>query len=192
MPEWQAKALKAGLMDEKNPQRRVQGLHDVRWDGLSDLLLRARGRSILDVGANRGHTLYDFALNGATCVHGCDVYGPGMAAAQHWFAEIKDCEAKFVAVDLTKPDALGQAFGNRGYDIVLMIGVLHKLKREMSEEAVSTLMQDLGQRAINYFGWSGYPEEIPQLDIAMAVAGLKRVHLSEMAGEGRPAAIWRR
>jgi len=181
-------------MDDKNPIRRVvKGLHDVRWDGLSDLLLRARNRSVLDVGCNRAHTLYDFALNGAKLVHGCDIYGPGMAAAQHWFAEVRDCQSKFEAVDLSKgAGALDQAFGNMRYDIVLMLGVLHKLKREMTPEAVSGLMQNLGRRAIEYFGWSGYPEEIPQLDFDMGAVGLKRIHTSEIGGIGHPAAIWRR
>lgn len=180
-------------MDDKNPKKRVQSLHDVRFEGLSDLMLRARGRSVLDVGCNRAHTLYDFAQNGAKLVHGCDIYGPGMAAAQQWFAEVGECESKFAAVDLSRgPDALQQAFGNQRYDIVLMLGVLHKLKREMTPEAVSALMQNLGRRAIEYFGWSGYHEEIPALDFDMGAAGLRRIHTSEMAGVGHPAAIWRR
>jgi SAM-dependent methyltransferase len=191
---WQDEALKAGLMDDKNPIARVvAGLHDVRWDGLSDLLLRARGRSVLDVGCNRAHTLYDFALNGAKLVHGCDVFGPGMAAAQQWFAEVRDCESKFAAVDLSKgPDVLQQAFANMRYDIVLMIGVLHKLKREMTPEQVSALMQNLGRRTIEYFGWSGYPDELPQLDFDLGACGLKRIHTSEIGGIGHPAAIWKR
>ena len=190
---WQDEALKAGLMDDKFPKRRVQGLHDVRWDGLSDLLLRARGRSVLDVGCNRGHTLYDFALNGATLVHGCDIFGPGMAAAQQWFTEVRDCESKFEPVDLSKgADPLQAAFGDKRYDIVLMIGVLHKLKREMPTAETSRLMQNLGNRAIEYFGWFGYPDEIPQLDADMGATGLTRIHTSEMAGAGYPAAIWRR
>ena len=193
LSRWQDEALKAGLMDDKNPKRRVQSLHDVRFEGLSDLLLRARNRSVLDVGCNRAHTLYDFALNGAKLVHGCDIFGPGMAAAEQWFSEVKECESKFVALDLIKgADALQQAFGNQRYDIVLMLGVLHKLKREMKPEAVSGLMRNLGQRAIEYFGWSGYTEEIPQLDFDMGACGLKRIHTSEMAGVGHPAAIWRR
>lgn len=180
-------------MDEKDPKRRVHGLHDVRWDGLSDLLMRARGRSVLDVGCNRGHTLYDFALNGAKLVHGCDIYGPGMAAAQQWFTEVRDCEAKFVAVDLMAgAAALQQAFANQRYDIVLMIGVLHKLKREMQPEALSGLMRNLGGRTIEFFGWSGYPDEVPQVDFDMSAAGLRRIHTSEMAGIGHPAAIWKR
>lgn len=190
---WQDEALKAGLMDDKNPKPRVQSLHNVRFEGLSDLLFRARDRSVLDVGCNRAHTLYDFALNGAKLVHGCDIFGPGMAAARQWFAEVRECESRFEAVDLSKgAEAIRQAFGVRRYDIVLMIGVLHKLKREMSGEAVSALMQELGHRAIEFFGWSGYPDEIPQLDFDMGACGLKRIHTSEMAGIGHPAAIWRR
>lgn len=190
---WQDEALRAGLMDDKNPKKRVQSLHDVRFEGLSDLMLRARGRSVLDVGCNRAHTLYDFAQNGAKLVHGCDIFGPGMAAAQQWFAEVSECESKFEAVDLSKgAAALDAAFPNTRYDIVLMIGVLHKLMREMPAEAISGLMQNLGRRAIEFFGWSGYPDEIPQLDFDMGACGLKRIHTSEMAGVGHPAAIWRR
>jgi len=191
--DWQERALKAGLMDDKNPKKRVQSLHDVRFEGLSDLMLRARGRSVLDVGCNRAHTLYDFAQNGAKLVHGCDIYGPGMAAAEQWFSEVVECESKFVALDLIAgASALDAAFPRTRYDIVLMLGVLHKLRREMTPEAVSGLMRNLGQRAIEYFGWSGYTEEIPQLDFDMGACGLKRIHTSEMAGIGHPAAIWRR
>lgn len=190
---WQDDAIKAGLMDDKFPKMRVNHVHDARIDGLSDLLSRARGRSVLDVGCNRAHTLYDFTLRGAKLVHGCDIFGPGMAAARQWFAEVQDCESKFEAVDLSKGAvAIDQAFGTMRYDIVLMIGVLHKIKREMSSTTVSGLMQSLGLRTIEYFGWSGYPDEIVQLDADMGLVGLRRVHLSEMAGLNHPAAIWRR
>lgn len=192
MARWQDAALKAGLMDDKLPKRRVQGLHDLRFDGLSDLLLRARGRSVLDVGCNRGHTLYDFALNGAVEVHGCDIFGPGMAAARQWFAEVRECDAQFEAVDLSKGPAALAVFGDRRYDIVMMLGVLHKLKREMTSELLSSLVKELGNRASMYFAWSGYPEEIAQLDADLGSCGLKRIHTSEMAGPGHPAAIWQR
>ena len=179
-------------MDDKDPKRRVHGLHDVRFDGLSDLLLRARGRSVLDVGCNRAHTLYDFALNGAKLVHGCDIFGPGMAAARQWFAEVRGVDSRFEAVDLTKgPDALN-VFGAHRYDIVLMIGVYHKLKRSMPAPLLSELMQNLAERTIEYFGWNGYPDELPQLDFDMGARGLKRIHTSEIAALGHPAAIWRR
>jgi len=116
-----------------------------------------------------------------------------MAAAEQWFSEVVECESKFVALDLIAgASALDAAFPRTRYDIVLMLGVLHKLRREMTPEAVSGLMRNLGQRAIEYFGWSGYTEEIPQLDFDMGACGLKRIHTSEMAGIGHPAAIWRR
>lgn len=193
VPRWQDEALKAGLMDDPIPVRRVvAGLHDIRFDGLSDLLLRARGRSVLDVGCNRGHTLYDFALNGAKLVHGCDIFGPGMAAARQWFAEVRDCDSQFEAIDLSKGPASLSVFGDNRYDIVLLLGVYHKIKREMSEELLSQLMISLGHRAIEFFGWSGYVEELIQLDLDMEAAGLKRIHTSEIGGVGHPAAIWRR
>lgn len=192
MTNWQAEALKAGLMDDPIPVRRVQHLHDVRFDGLSDLMMRARGKSVLDVGCNRGHTLYDFALNGATLVHGCDIFGPGMAAARQWFAEVRECESQFEAVDLSKGPAALAAFGDRRYDIVLMLGVYHKLKREMSPDLLSSLMRVLGLRINIYFAWSGYPEEMPIIDLDMRECGLQRIATSEIAGPGRPAAIWAR
>jgi SAM-dependent methyltransferase len=190
---WQDDALRAGLMDDTVPVRRVvAGLHDVRFDGLNDLLLRAAGRSVLDVGCNRGHTLYDFALNGAKLVHGCDIFGPGMAAARQWFAEVRECESRFEAVDLTKGPASLSVFGDQRYDIVLMIGVYHKLKREMTAELLSQLMIALGHRTIGFFGFNGFVEELLQIDLDMEAAGLKRIHTSEIAKIGCPAAIWRR
>lgn len=193
MTRWQDEALTAGLMDESNPQRRVVHKYDIRFDGLSDLMLRARGRSVLDVGCNRAHTLYDFALNGAALVHGCDIYGPGMAAARQWFSEVADCEHEFAALDLSKgARELNTAFGNRRYDIVLMLGVYHKLRREMTPDLLSGLMRNLGLRTTSYFGWSGYPEELAIIDLDMHQCGLQRIATSEIAGPGRPAAIWQR
>jgi len=190
---WQDEAKRAGLMDDVHPKRRVHGPHDVRFLGLCDLLLFARGRRILDVGCNRGHTLYDFGLNGAKMVHGCDIFGPGMAAARQWFTEVRDFESRFEVVDLRSgPGAIADVFGDQVYDIVLMLGVLHKLRREMPLPLVSDLMKDLGNRAREYFAWSGYTEELAHLDSDMAVAGLTRVHTSEIAGAGHPAAIWAR
>lgn len=193
MARWQDQAQKAGLMDELNPVRRVTaGLHDVRFDGLADLMLRAHGRSVLDIGCNRGHTLYDFALNGAKVVHGCDIYGPGMAAARQWFAEVRQCESQFEVVDLTKGAKSLRVFSDRRYSIVLMLGVYHKIKREMPDDTLYELMCEIGRRAVEFFGWSGYLEEVQPIDEAMKASHLKKVAYSEIAGEGHPAVIWRR
>jgi SAM-dependent methyltransferase len=190
---WQEQALKAGLMDDPFPKRRVHGPHDLRFDGLSDLLMRVRGKSVLDVGCNRGHTLYDMGLNGAAVVHGCDIFGPGMAAARQWFIEVRDFESRFETVDLSKGPAALEVFGDRRYHLVMMLGVYHKLKRVMPAELLSALMQDLGNRTIEYFAWNGYAEEMPTISGDLARCGLTRVHLSELpGGPDRPAAIWQR
>jgi SAM-dependent methyltransferase len=190
---WQDAAAGGGLMDEIHPQRRVIGVHDVRFDGLSDLLLRAHGCSVMDIGCNRGHIGYEFAVNGARLVHGCDIYGPGIAAARHWFAELPHVTSQFEVVNLEEgPAALTNAFGPDGYDIMLFIGVVHKLKRVMQPQPLAELIRHLGERALTYFAWNGYAEDLVLMDQELAAVGLRRVHTSELALPGRPAAIWRR
>ena len=181
------------IMNEMHPTRRVIGLHALRWDGLTDLILRARGASVFDVGCNRGHIAFDFEAHGARLCHGCDTYEAGIAAARHYFVEIPDVEAKFEVVDLTGgPAAVTAAFGDIKYDIVLFIGVQHKLTRIMTPEALSELIAHLGESALTYMGWNGYAEHVAQMDEALARVGLRRVHTSELAIPGRLAAIWRR
>ena len=190
---WQDQAAGGGLMDEVHPQRRVVGIHDIRFDGLSDLLLRARGCSVLDIGCNRGHIGYEFAVNGARLVHGCDIYAPGIATARQWFAELPHVVSQFEVVNLEAgPAALTKAFGVGGYDIVLFIGVLHKLKRVMKPEALSALIRHLGSLALRYFAWNGYTADLGSMDLELLPLGLARIHTSELALPGRPAAIWRR
>jgi 2-polyprenyl-3-methyl-5-hydroxy-6-metoxy-1,4-benzoquinol methylase len=189
---WQEKAASRSLMDETHPVRRVMGIHEIRFDGLSDLLLRAHGCSVFDVGCNRGHVGWDFAMNGASVVHGCDIDGPSIQCARMWFSEHPHVVSKFEVVDLTKgPTAVAAAFGDQDYDIVLLIGVQHKLKRIMAAADLSSLISHLGDRALTYFGWNGYAEDLAQMDEALR-GKLVRVHTSELALPGRPAAIWKR
>jgi SAM-dependent methyltransferase len=193
MARWQDKAMAEGLMDETHPTRRVVGIHDIRFDGLSDLLLRARGCSVFDVGCNRGHVAWDFACNGASVVHGCDIHGPSVQCARMWFSEHPHVESKFEVVNLE--DGMGgiyAKFADQKYDIVLLIGVQHKLKRTMKPGDVVDLVEYLGKLSLTYFGWNGYREDLQQMDFALSRAGLSRVHTSELAIPGRPAAIWKR
>jgi SAM-dependent methyltransferase len=193
MPDEGWKWADNAIMNEMHPTRRVIGLHSLRWDGLADLVLRACGCSVFDVGCNRGHIAIDFAFNQARRLHGCDIYEAGIAACRHYFAELPEIDSKFEVVDLTGgPAAVTAAFGDMRYDIVLFIGVQHKLTRIMTPEALDALITHLGQRAITYMGWNGYAEHIAQMDAALVHAGLKRVHTSELAIPGRLAAIWRR
>lgn len=184
----------SGMMDITHPVRRSGvASHDIRWIGLNDLFLFARGASVLDVGCNRGHVGYEFARSEARLVHGCDIDAPSMQAARFWFAELPYVESKFEVVDLTKgAAALDKAFGPEGYDIVLFIGVQHKLKRVMKPQQLDDLISDLGTRALTYLGWNGYTEDLEQMDRALKKAGLLRIHTSEIPGPGRPAAIWAR
>lgn len=177
------------MMDERHPIRRVTGIHDIRFEGLSDLLLRARGCSVIDIGMNRGHVAYDFFLNGARLVHGCDIDGASVQAARHWFSELQHVQSQFEVVDLEKGPSSLDPFGPEGYDIVLFIGVYHKLKRVMTPEALANLVAHLGSRAITYLGWNGYAEDLAAMDSALS---LKRLHTSELAIPGRIAAIWKR
>ena len=188
---WQDEAQGGSMMDELHPKRRVVGLYDIRFDGLSDLLLRATGCSVIDIGCNRGHVAYDFALNGARLVHGCDIDAASIRAARIWFSELPHIRSQFEVVDLTKGNSSLNIFGPGGYDIVLLIGVVHKLKRVMSREDLSDLVYGLGGRTLTYFGWNGYTEDLAFMDEALGPK-LTRVHTSELMLPGRPAAIWKR
>lgn len=179
-------------MADDHPQRRVHGFNDCRYDGLSDLLLRACGASVFDVGCNRGHVGYEFYRNGARLVHGCDIDGQSIAVARGWFSELAEVESKFEVVDLEVKEAIQIVFGTTQYDIVGFVGVYHKLVRKMNPYDLSELMRDLGRRSLRYFAWNGYPEHLAPIDADLKRCGLARVHTSELAHPGRFAAIWRR
>lgn len=180
-------------------QRRVAGFNDARWDGMTDLLSRAKGKTVFDIGCNRGNVSYAFYQANAASLNGCDIYELGITVAREWFADIRDAESRFEVVDLTRgPKALG-VFNSTGYDIVLCLATYHKLKREMSPEALSELMVFFGRWTKKYFAWRGTSDqvadneaEIASLDRDLGIAGLKRVHTSYLSSELGVAAIWSR
>lgn len=180
-------------------QRRVAGFNDVRLDGMLDLLSRAKGKTVFDIGCNRGNVSYAFYENNAAALHGCDIYELGITVAREWFADIRDAESRFEVVDLTKgPGALG-VFGSDGYDIVLCLATYHKLKRIMPADKLSELMVFFGRWTRKYFAWRGTSdkpaeneEEIRNLDRDLKVAGLVRVHTSYLSTDLGVAAIWAR
>ncbi len=180
-------------------QRRVAGDSDYRLDGLTDLLLRARGKSVFDIGCNRGMVGIDFAMNGAKSVDGCDNYEIGIQTAREAFADRRQCESRFEVVDLTKgPHALS-AFAGKMYDITLCLATYHKLKRIMEPNELSALMKHFGSWTKGYFGWRGTSdkpaendEEIVNLDRDLKSVGLVRIHTSYISTELGVAAIWAR
>jgi SAM-dependent methyltransferase len=183
--------------DVKSPlMRRVQGHHDLRLDGIGDLLHRARGASVFDIGCNRGLAGFEFAYNGATRVMGCDIYEDGIVCARHLFCDLRAVKNRFEVVDLTGGEkALRKAFGrdaDLSHDITLMLATYHKLKRiDGAAKWLPDLMAHFGEKTTKYFGWRGYEEELPELDRTLGRVGLRRIHTS-MISDIQPAAIWAR
>jgi SAM-dependent methyltransferase len=181
--------------DSRRLMRRVQGYHDLRLDGIGDLLHRARGASVFDIGCNRGLAGFEFAYNGADRVYGCDNYEDGIACARHLFCDLRAVRHRFEVVDLAGGEpAMKAAFGQDAdmrHDIVLMLATYHKLRRVMAPSELSRLMRYFGKHTGKYFAWRGYEEEIKQLDTDLGEAGLRRMHTS-MISDIQPAAIWMR
>lgn len=180
-------------------QRRVAGLNNVRLDGITDLVLRAKGRSVFDIGCNRGMVGYQFAEQYAAVVHGCDIYEKGIDVAREVFGDLRSVESRFEVVDLTKGPRALDIFESDGYDIVLCLAVYHKLKRVMSAGHLTELMEFFGNWTKKYFAWRGTsdkPEEneqeIKNLDKQLKPAGLKRIHTSYISNDLGVAAIWGR
>jgi SAM-dependent methyltransferase len=180
-------------------QRRVAGYYNFRLDGMSDLLGRARGAAVFDIGCNRGMVGYDFALNGAAKVHGCDVFPQGIETAREAFADLRECDSRFEVVDLSEGPRALKVFGPQTYDITLCLATYHKLKRIMPKAELSELMQFFGRWTKGYFGWratSDKPDEndaeIAALDRDLGEAGLSRIHTSYISAELGVAAIWAR
>jgi len=187
------------IKDEHGMQRRVAGYHDIRMDGMTDLVIRARDASVFDIGCNRGLVAFEMANNGARLVHGCDNYLEGIATARHLFADMRHVKSRFEAVDLTEGPSALSVFDEKQYDIVLMLATYHKIKRIMPADRLSDLMKHFGRMTRQYFGWratSDKPDEndleIVALDRDMGAAGLVRIHTSYISRQLGVAAIWGR
>jgi SAM-dependent methyltransferase len=194
------------IASEKGLMRRVAGYHDIRLDGISDLVPRARGASVLDIGCNRGMVGFEFANNGAALVHGVDNYQEGidhardMFAAAMQFADIRYPPSRFEVVDLTIGAAALDILGKDAkYDIVLMLATYHKLARVMSADRLAGLMERLGRMTGGWFAWRATSEdhkanaaEMAELDRVLGRCELKRIHTSYISYQLGVAAIWRR
>jgi SAM-dependent methyltransferase len=173
--------------------RGVSGVHDDRLSGLRDLLCYAKGLTLLDIGMNHGLICFEFARNGAALVHGCDIYKPGVYAAREIFTEIA-IPSRFEVVDLVAgPVALETAFGEDYlslYDIVLFLGVYHKLKEQTSDRAIRDLIGHLIDRTARFFVVR--TTMIEELRTILLDAGLRKVHFSALSSVVGPSEIWQR
>ncbi len=186
-------------IEENKLMRRVAGYHDIRMDGMTDLVMRANGRTVLDIGCNRGLVGFEFANNGARLVHGCDNYESGIATARELFIDLRNCKSQFECVDLTNGSSSLDPFGNGQYDIVLLLATYHKLKRAMTRPQLTSLVRHLGMRTSKWLGWRGTSEkaneneeEMRQLDIDLGDVSLKRIHTSYLSETLGVCAIWKR
>lgn len=181
--------------DTKRLMRRVQGYHDIRLDGVDDILTRAIGATVFDIGCNRGHVCDEFYRNGAVRIMGCDIYEDGINTARHWFADLRAVQSRFEVVDLVGGEAaLRKAFGadaDLTHDIVVMLATYHKLIRIIETPDLSKLIRFFGSKTGKYFVWRGEPQELKSLDHDLGRAGLKRIQTSMMS-DLQPAAIWKR
>jgi SAM-dependent methyltransferase len=180
-------------------QVRTRGCGFDRLDGLADLYPRMRGSKVFDVGCNRGAVSYDCARAGARLVHGCDIEAEGLEAARGLFADLRDVESCFEAVDLRGgPQALN-LFRGMQYDVTLMLATYHKLKRVMGKSELTMLIHYLGGWTTGWFAWRGTSDkadendaEIEALDRDLGAVGLRRIHTSYISAELGAAAIWAR
>jgi hypothetical protein len=150
---------------------------------------------VFDIGCNRGMVGYEFAVNGAARVMGCDLFEAGIETARQVFADFQGCAHRFEIADLTGGEAaLRKAFGKDAdltHDITLMLSTYHKLKRVMQPGDLSALMRHFGRKTGKFFAWRGYEDEMPAIDADLGFVGLRRVHTS-LISDIQPAAIWAR
>lgn len=181
--------------DGNRLMRRVQGFHDLRLDGIGDLVSRADGATVFDIGCNRGLAGFEFACNGAQRVMGCDIYEDGIVACRHLFCDLRAVKHRFEVVDLTGGEAaIRKAFGSDAdlsHDLVLMLATYHKLRRLMPRAALSDLIKYFGKRTNRYFAWRGYHQEMAELDADLGKVGMIRIQTSVIS-DIQPAAIWGR
>ncbi|TGT76728.1 MULTISPECIES: class I SAM-dependent methyltransferase [unclassified Mesorhizobium] len=180
-------------------QRRVAGYHDIRMDGMVDLVMRSKDKSVFDIGCNRGLVGFEFANNGASLVHGCDIWEPGVQTARELFADIRATESRFEVVDLAAGPSALKVFGLGKYDITLCLATYHKLKRIMPASELTTLMQHFGRWTREYFAWRGTSDkpqendrEIEALDRDLKPVGMVRIHTSYISSELGVCAVWGR
>lgn len=186
-------------MAEEKLQRRVAGYHDLRMDGMLDLVVRARGASVMDIGCNRGLVGFEMANNGARLVHGCDNYKLGVEFARELFIDLRNVESQFEVVDLTTGTDAFVPFRGQRYDITLCLATMHKLRRVMPQQALANLLRHLGSRTGAFFGWRATSEKFDEneqemsiLDRELGPTGLRRIHTSYISRNLGVAAIWAR
>jgi cyclopropane fatty-acyl-phospholipid synthase-like methyltransferase len=157
-----------------------------RLDGLTDLLAYAPMARVLDIGCHRGLVGYEFVKLGAVLVHGCDLDPEAIKCARYLFYDV-DAQSEFHVKNLADPDALDWCLPN--YDIVLLLGMYHKLKRVMPTDRLEQLIEALAVKS-TLFAWNGAAEE--HAEIAGILTGMTLAHWSRLTRHPTAVtAVWR-
>jgi 2-polyprenyl-3-methyl-5-hydroxy-6-metoxy-1,4-benzoquinol methylase len=119
-----------------------------RIAGLEALLQVTRGATVLDCGCHMGYVAHEFAKAGARSIHAFDRYEPGVVATRALLDEFP-IEKKVEVLDLVNP-APGSMEPLPRYDIVLYLGMHHKMLQQDRQRAVKILSEMVG-RAEKYF-----------------------------------------
>lgn len=148
---------------------------------------------MLDIAMNHGLVGFEFARNGATLVHGCDFDEAAVNTARTIFTEIA-IPSRFEVVDLVGGSAaLETAFGPYylpRYDIVLFLGIYHKLQEQAPAAVISELVRHLVSRVARFFVVR--TSQIDELGLILADTGLRRVHFSALSLVVGPLEVWER
>jgi SAM-dependent methyltransferase len=174
---------------------RSSGYYNDRLDGVSDILRRSRDCSVLDIGCNRGLVSFQLVLNGASLVHGCDIFEQGVEFARELFKELPAVH-RFERIDLTGgPTALEQGFGKdyqSRYDIVLFMAVYQKLLPLMDRNAREKLVKHIADRTGRFLLIRNKREQLDELEEILKDSGLRRVQYSELPIASAPKVIYER
>ena len=171
-----------------NPPVRVSGFKTQRLDRY-ELGPYLSGAKVLDIGCNRGLWSIQAALVGARAVHGCDNYPPGIEAARQVLADFPGLDVRFEVVDLSQGAAALACF-DQDYDVVLLLSVIHKLRRQMPHDRLVELLRGIGYRTAQFLLCRGNPDDLAILDGVMRQLGFVNGWL--VAEELQPAVIWRK
>jgi 2-polyprenyl-3-methyl-5-hydroxy-6-metoxy-1,4-benzoquinol methylase len=177
-------------------RRGVIGYHDDRLSGMRDLIANCRGMSVFDVAANHGLISFEFALNGARLVHGCDSDETAIVTAKEIFQEAP-IPSRFEVVDLVGgSSAVHKAFGRdylERYDVMLFLGIYHKLKDQTNDAVIEELVQHFIEHTGRYFvvrtADSG---NLPEVRRILEDSPLRRVVFSVLSRVVGALEIWER
>ena len=147
--------------------------------------------SVLDVGCNRGMVAFEFAVNGAKVLHGMDSYDVGIQTAKEVFADLRYVETKFAQIDLTQGSGpIIAEFGDTTYDLVLLLAIVHKLRRVMEPEALQELVSFLVGCSRKYVAARlPHGEDLPFVARATEQHGFRLIQHSTISELG-PAYVW--